>query len=61
MDPDTWFWQQWRAAGNDLYIANRVSVGHLEAHIRWLTPELQVTVQHPQDYHNSGKPENIWK
>lgn len=61
IDPDTWFWQQWAKAGNDLYVANRVAVGHLEAHIRWLTPDLQVTLQHPQDFQNEGKPEKTWK
>ena len=59
--PDTWFWNQWRAAGNDLYIANRIPVGHLEAHIRWPDADLNVTAQHAQDYTERGKPVRVWK
>lgn len=59
--PDTWFWNQWRAAGNDLYIASRIAVGHLEAHIRWPDEDLMVTAQHAQDYTETGKPRRVWK
>ncbi len=59
--PDTWFWNQWRAAGNDLYIANRIPVGHLEAHIRWPDEDLMVVAQHAQDYTEFGKPTRVWK
>jgi hypothetical protein len=30
MDDDIWFWHQWRLAGNTLYVAPSVSIGHLE-------------------------------
>lgn len=30
MDDDIWFWHQWRLAGNNIYIAPQVSIGHLE-------------------------------
>jgi hypothetical protein len=29
-DDDIWFWHNWRAAGNTLYVAPSVSIGHLE-------------------------------
>lgn len=30
LDDDIWFWHQWRLAGKNIYIAPRVSIGHLE-------------------------------
>lgn len=30
IDPDIWFWQQWEAAGNSLYQANHVRIGHAQ-------------------------------
>jgi predicted SAM-dependent methyltransferase len=30
LDDDIWFWHQWRLAGNTLYVAPSVSIGHLE-------------------------------
>lgn len=30
MDDDIWFWHQWRLAGNTIYVAPQVSIGHLE-------------------------------
>jgi len=30
LDDDIWFWHQWRLAGKNIYVAPRVSIGHLE-------------------------------
>jgi hypothetical protein len=30
LDDDIWFWHQWRKAGNTIYVAPNVSIGHLE-------------------------------
>lgn len=30
LDDDIWFWHQWRLAGNTIYVAPQVSIGHLE-------------------------------
>lgn len=30
LDPDIWFWHQWRLAGKNVYVDPAVSIGHLE-------------------------------
>lgn len=30
LDDDIWFWHQWRKAGKSIYVAPKVSIGHLE-------------------------------
>jgi len=61
IDPDISFWKSWERAGNSLYIANRIPVGHLEVMIRWPDRNLTATYQHPNDYHQDGKPEDSWR
>jgi hypothetical protein len=34
-DPDVQFWHNWKAAGNTLYVALRVPVGHCDLMVRW--------------------------
>lgn len=34
-DADIHFWRQWRAAGRTLFLAPRISIGHLELMVRW--------------------------
>lgn len=61
IDPDVAFWKNWERAGNTLYVANRVPVGHLEAMIRWPGRKLAATYQHPGDYHDQGRPDDVWR
>lgn len=61
LDPDISFWRAWEAAGNSLYVANRVPVGHLEVMIRWPGRDIQAIWQHPNDYHADGKPDQVWQ
>ncbi len=60
-DDDVYFWRQWEKAGNTLYLANRVAVGHAELMIRWPNNDLQPIYQHPSDFYDKGEPEEIWK
>jgi hypothetical protein len=60
-DPDVAFWKNWERAGNTLYVANRVPVGHLEVMIRWPGRDLAAIYQHPSDYHDAGRPEAVWR
>ncbi len=30
VDPDVWFWHNWRRAGHTVYVAPKVNIGHLE-------------------------------
>ncbi len=59
-DEDIYFWRKWNAAGNSLYLANHVAVGHIEALVTWPDNEMQPIHQCPCDFWTDGKPENVW-
>lgn len=59
-DDDTYFWLNWWNAGNTLYQANRVPVGHAELMIRWPDKDIRAIHQHPNDFWKNGKPEDVW-
>jgi len=61
VDDDIWFWKQWEAAGNSLYLAPRVAVGHAEQMIIWPDKTMQAMYQHPSEFWDSGAPEGVWK
>jgi len=60
-DDDVYFWRQWEATGNTLYLANRVSVGHAELMIRWPNRDMQPIYQHPSEFYEAGEPEDTWQ
>lgn len=60
-DPDVNFWHKWHAAGNTLYTALRVPVGHCDLVVRWPDENLETIYQTPQDFFKNGVPERIWK
>ena len=61
-DDDIHFWQKWRETGNSLYLAPRVTVGHLELTIRWPDKQLNTLFQPVQDYHDNHKPPaEVWR
>jgi SAM-dependent methyltransferase len=61
LDADIDFWRKWRAAGNSLYLAPRVVVGHLQEMIVWPDEDMQPRYQYAQDFHNEGMPDGVWK
>lgn len=61
VDDDVYFWRRWNAAGLRVHLAPRVVVGHAELMIRWPDEDLKPLHQHPSDYHNGGKPAEIWR
>ncbi len=61
IDADIAFWKGWQAAGNSLYLANRVPIGHLEMMIRWPGREMRPILQEPGEFWESGAPEGIWR
>jgi hypothetical protein len=61
IDPDIYFWRQWRQAERTLYLANRVVVGHLELMIRWPDQDMRSIYQHPSDLKRSGPPADKWQ
>ena len=61
IDADIAFWKGWQAAGNSLYLANRVPIGHLEMMIRWPDRQMRPIMQEPNDFWETGAPEGIWR
>jgi predicted SAM-dependent methyltransferase len=62
LDDDVFFWRKWRDAGNSLYLATRVAVGHLETVVTWPGPELD-TVYQPVERWNEAlvPPQGAWQ
>ena len=60
-DDDVHFWRQWEAAGNTLYLANRVAVGHIEAVALWPNNRLGTGFQPVSDFYQTGRPEWVWQ
>lgn len=60
-DEDIHFWAVWRECGNTLFLAPRVSIGHLEQVVTWPTADLTGMYQRMKDYQNGGKPAGVWK
>lgn len=63
-DADIVFWRSWEAAGNSLYLANRVPIGHLELSVLWpapLGPGGEEPITQPISmWRNTGKPNGVW-
>lgn len=63
IDADIAFWRKWEAAGNSLYLANRVPIGHLELTVLWpapLGPDTTPITQPIGEWRERGKPEGAW-
>ena len=60
-DDDINFWLKWAEAGNGLYLANRVAIGHAELTIRWPGRNLRPVFQSVDEFQTEGPPEEIWQ
>lgn len=61
VDEDIQFWMNWKAAGNTLFLANRIAVGHIEVMSRWPGKDLQAIYQPMGEFNKTGKaPEGTW-
>jgi len=58
-DEDINFWYKWKDAGNSLYIANDVRLGHIQRMVTWPGPCLKPVHQYLHDYNHEGKPEGV--
>ena len=58
---DISFWRHWAAAGNTLFLASRVAIGHAELMIRWPDKNLEVMYQPTSEYNSTGVPEGVWR
>lgn len=57
IDPDIWFWQQWKKSGFSIYVSPRVSIGHIDELILWVSrKDLTPIYQKSSDYVRYGKP-----
>lgn len=61
IDEDINFWVKWKAAGNTLFVAPRVAIGHAELMVRWPGPDLQAMFQPIREFNDRGAPEGVWK
>ena len=58
LDDDIRFWRQWQDVGNTLYLANRVSIGHLQQMVTWVRKDNRRPVhQYLCDFQKEGPPQ----
>lgn len=60
VDEDIVFWKKWRAAGNTLFLANRIAIGHMEVMARWPGKDLQAFFQPMNEFNRRGAPDGVW-
>lgn len=62
VDPDIYFWQKWREAGNTMGISPQVAIGHAELVISWPDQRLKTIYQYPTHFWNEGgrRPPEAW-
>ena len=57
LDPDIYFWRKWQEAGNSLYLANRVSIGHCQHMATWVDRKTRRPIhQYVTDFQKNGPP-----
>lgn len=62
VDPDIGFWHKWKEAGHRLFLAPRVTIGHLELMVRWPDINLQPHWQRAVEWERTRKtPEEAWQ
>ena len=61
VDEDIHFWKAFEKAGNALYQANRIPIGHLQLVATWPDANFQPIHQLLIDYRKDGKPAGVWK
>lgn len=61
IDPDIYFWKNWREAGYSIFMAPKVRIGHLQEVVVWPGNDLQPVFQLPGDYYQFGPPSKALK
>ncbi len=56
VDPDIYFWKNWKAAGYNLHIATGVSIGHCQQVVTWPDRQLQPFHQYLDNFQKQGPP-----
>jgi predicted SAM-dependent methyltransferase len=57
VDDDIYFWENFRASGCKLYLANHVTIGHLQLMVTWAGQDFSPVHQYPSQYHRDGPPQ----
>jgi hypothetical protein len=57
VDDDVYFWNKFKECGNKLFVASRVSVGHIQLVATWTTEGFGTFHQYLNDFHDNGPPE----
>lgn len=55
-DADSYFWRKFVDAGNKVYMANRVRIGHLHEDVLWLDDDFNLHKQDLTDWYGRGRP-----
>ena len=55
-DSDSYFWWKFREAGNKLFMANRVRIGHLHEDVLWIDDDFNLHKQDLTDWYGRGRP-----
>jgi len=61
VDEDTYFWNNWSKSGLVLYVAPRIVIGHLELLIKYPDDNLEGMYSTIGNFHEFGKPQDVWK
>ena len=54
-DADIYFWHQWKAAGNTLYVDPRCAIGHLQPMVACYDDHLKVQHLHTVDWREKNR------
>jgi predicted SAM-dependent methyltransferase len=55
-DADIYFWRKFREAGNGIYLANEVRIGHIDEDILWPGEDFSTVRQGMYHFYRDGKP-----
>lgn len=58
-DDDIYFWDKWEKTGNTLYLANHVTIGHLQQMVSWVGMDCRPIHQYVTEFQQKGPPEGI--
>ena len=59
LDDDIWFWHQWRLAGKTIYVAPRVSIGHLEETVAVFDDDLNPSHQYVHEWREQNLNQSV--
>lgn len=61
VDDDIYFWKLMEKNNKKVVLANRVTIGHMQLMVTWPDEDLKTIYQSTSDFHDNGKPKNVWK